>query len=176
LRLADLQHGERIGLYGFGNSAHIALQIANHWGCEVYVFTRSEEHRKLACELGATWTGRAEETPPHLIDRAIVFAPVGGLILEALRMMRKGGTVAHAGVYSSPIPQMDYQLLYHERTVRSVANSTRQDVEELLKVAAEIPVKTEIEIFPLRDANRVLQMLKQSQIRGGAVLKIGGSV
>lgn len=172
LRVSNLQHGERIGLYGFGNSAHITLQIAKHWDCEVYVFTRSEEHRKLAHELGATWTGRAEETPPHLIDRAIVFAPVGGLIPEALRVMRKGGTVAHAGVYSSPIPQMNYDLLYHERTVTSVANSTRQDAEELVQVAAEIPVKTEIEIFPLREANRVLQMLKQSQIRGGAVLEI----
>ncbi len=173
LRLSDLQRGERIGLFGFGASAHITLQIARHWGCEVYVFTRGEEHRRLARELGAAWTGGAEETPPKLIDRAIVFAPVGALVLDALRVMRKGGTVAHAGIYSTPIPQIDYNLLYHERTIRSVANSTRQDAEELLKVAAEIPVRTEVEMFPLREANRVLQMLKASQIRGAAVLDVG---
>lgn len=173
LRLSELQPGERLGLYGFGSSAHIVLQIARHWKCQVYVFTRSEEHRELARQLGAAWTGHAEEMPPHLIDRAIVFAPVGGLVLDALRVLRKGGMVAHAGIYSTPIPQMDYNLLYHERTVRSVANSTRQDVEDLLRVAAEIPVRTEVETFPLREANRVLQKLKQSQIRGSAVLEIG---
>lgn len=173
LRLSDLQRGERIGLYGFGSSAHIALQIARYWQCEVYVFTRGAEHRRLARELGAAWAGGADETPPHLIDRAIIFAPVGALVLDALRVMRKGGTVAHAGIYSTPIPQIDYNLLYHERTIRSVANSTRQDAEELLKVAAEIPVRTEVEMFPLREANRVLQMLKASQIRGAAVLDVG---
>jgi alcohol dehydrogenase, propanol-preferring len=173
LRLANLQRGERIGLYGFGSSAHIALQIARHWECEVYVFTRGEEHRRLARELGAAWTGGADEMPPQLIDRAIIFAPVGALVLDALRVMRKGGTVALAGIYSTPIPQIDYNLLYHERTIRSVANSTRQDAEELLKVAAEIQVRTEIETFPLRDANRVLQMLKASQLRGAAVLEVG---
>jgi alcohol dehydrogenase, propanol-preferring len=176
LRVCGLQPGERIGLYGFGSSAHIALQIARHWNCEVYVFTRSEEHRALARQLGAAWTGSAGDTPSHPIDRAIIFAPVGTLVLDALRVLRKGGTVAHAGVYSSPIPQLDYNLLYHERVIRSVANSTRQDAIDLLRVAAEIPVKTEIEIFPLRDANRVLQILKQNQIRGGAVLNISASV
>ncbi len=172
LRLSDLQRGERLGLYGFGSSAHIVIQIARHWDCEVYVFTRGEEHRRLARELGAAWTGGAEETPPKLIDRAIVFAPVGSLIVQALRVMRKAGTVAHAGIYSTPIPQIDYDLLYHERTIRSVANSTRQDAEELLKVAAEIPVRTEVETFPLRDANRALQLLKASEIRGSAALII----
>ena len=173
LRLSDLQHGERIGLYGFGSSAHIAIQIARHWKCEVYVFTRGERHRDLARRLGAVWAGGAEDAPPHLIDRAIIFAPVGSLVPEALRVMRKGGTVALAGIYSTPIPSIDYNLLYHERTIRSVANSTRQDAEELLKVAAEIPVHTEIETFSLSDANRVLQMLKASQIDGSAVLKVG---
>ena len=172
LRLSDLQRGERIGLFGFGASAHIALQIARHWQCEAYVFTRGEAHRRLARELGAAWTGGAEETPPQLIDRAVVFAPVGALVLDALRVMRKGGTVAHAGIYSTPIPQIDYNLLYHERTIRSVANSTRKDVEELLQVAAEIPIRTEVEVFPLRDANRVLQMMKASKIRGAAALQI----
>ena len=172
LRLSDLQRGERIGLFGFGASAHIALQIARHWQCEAYVFTRGEAHRRLARELGAAWTGGAEDAPPQLIDRAIIFAPVGALVLDALRVMRKGGTVAHAGIYSTPIPQIDYDLLYQERTIRSVANSTRQDVEELLKVAAEIPVRTQVEVFPLREANRALQLLKQSKIRGAAVLEI----
>lgn len=173
LRLSELQPGERLGLYGFGSSAHIVIQIARHWKCQVYVFTRSEEHRELARQLGAVWTGSADESPPKLLDRAIVFAPVGSLVLDALRVLRKGGMVAHAGIYSTPIPQMDYGLLYHERTVRSVANSTRQDVQDLLRVAAEIPVRIEVETFPLRDANRVLRMLKQSQIRGSAVLEIG---
>ena len=173
LRLSELQPGERLGLYGFGSSAHIVLQIARHWKCQVCVFTRSEEHRELARQLGAEWTGSADGPPPYSLDCAIVFAPVGGLVLNALSVLRKGGTVAHAGIYSTPIPQMDYNLLYHERTIRSVANSTRQDVQDLLRVAAEIPVRTEVETFPLRDANRVLQMLKQSQIRGSAVLEIG---
>ncbi|MCX7839152.1 MAG: zinc-dependent alcohol dehydrogenase family protein [Anaerolineae bacterium] len=174
LRVCGVQRGERLGLYGFGSSAHIVLQIARHWECEVYVFTRSEEHRALARQLGAVWTGRAGDTPPRLLDRAIVFAPVGDLVRDALRVLRKGGVVAHAGVYSSPIPQLDYPLLYHERVVTSVANSTRQDAEELLRIAAAIPVKTEIEIFPLREANRALQLLKASQIRGSAVLTIEG--
>ncbi|MBI5304927.1 MAG: zinc-dependent alcohol dehydrogenase family protein [Chloroflexi bacterium] len=173
LRVCGVKPGERVGLYGFGSSAHIVIQIARRWDCDVYVFTRSDEHRALARALGATWVGRAEDTPPKLLDRAIVFAPVGELIVQALRVLRKGGTVAHAGIYSSPIPQFDYDLLYHERTVRSVANSTRRDVEELLNIAAEIPVRTEIETFPLHEANRVLQMLKASQIRGAAVLEIG---
>jgi propanol-preferring alcohol dehydrogenase len=172
LRLSDLQRGERLGLFGFGSSAHIVIQIARHWGCEVYVFTRGEEHRRLARELGAVWAGGAEDRPPELIDRAIVFAPVGRLVVQALRVMRQGGTAAHAGIYSTPIPQFDYDLLYHERTVRSVANSTRQDAEELLKVAAEIPVRTEVEMFPLRDANRALQRMKASKIAGSGVLKV----
>ncbi len=172
LRLSDLKPGERLGLYGFGSSAHIAIQIARAWGCEIYVFTRSAEHRALARELGAGWTGGSEETPPQAIDRAVIFAPVGKLVLDALRVMRKGGTVATAGIYSTPIPEMDYALLYSERTVRSVANSTRQDVIDLLKVAAEIPVRTEVETFPLDQANQVLQSLKASRIHGAAVLQI----
>ncbi len=172
LRVAGVEKGERLGLYGFGSSAHIALQVARHWGCEVYVFTRGQQHRDLARKLGAVWTGGAEDDPPHPVDRAVIFAPAGRLVLDALRVTRKGGTVAMAGVYSSPIPEMDYSLLYWERAVRSVANSTRQDVIDLLRVAAEIPVHTEVESFPLRDANRVLQRLKASQIDGAAVLQI----
>ncbi|MCL4396424.1 MAG: zinc-dependent alcohol dehydrogenase family protein [Chloroflexi bacterium] len=172
LRLSDLAKGERLGLYGFGASGHVVMQVARHWGCPVYVFTRGEAHRRLARELGAVWTGGAEETPPEPIERAIIFAPVGGLVREALRVMRRGGTVAHAGIYSTPIPQIDYDLLYHERTIRSVANSTRRDVEEFLQIAAEIPIRSEVETFALDDANRALQMMKASRLRGAGVLKI----
>lgn len=172
LRLSDVKPGETLGLYGFGSSAHIALQVARHWGCEVYVFTRGEEHRALARRLGAGWTGGSGDNPPQPLDRAVIFAPVGALVLDALRVMRKGGTVATAGIYSTPIPEMDYALLYGERTVRSVANSTRQDVVDLLNVAAEIPVHTEIETFPLSQANQALQRLKASRIEGAAVLEV----
>ncbi len=172
LRVSGLQPGERLGLYGFGSSAHIAIQIARHWNCEVFVFTRSQEHRALARQLGAAWAGGSEEIPPGPVDRAIIFAPVGNLVLDALRVLRKGGTVAMAGIYSTPIPKIDYALIYWEKGIRSVANSTRQDVRDFLKVAAEIPVRTEVEAFPLRDANRVLQMLKASIIRGAAVVQI----
>lgn len=172
LRLSDLKEGERLGIYGFGASGHIVMQIARHWNAKVYVFTRGVEHQKVARKLGAVWTGRAEETPPKPIDRAIIFAPIGALVPEALRVMSKGGTVAHAGIYSTPIPQMDYALLYHERTVRSVANSTRKDVVEFLQLASEIPVRTEFEVFPLREANRALLMMKESKLKASAVLEI----
>lgn len=172
LVLAGVQNGDRVGLYGFGNSAHIVLQFLRHWDCSAYVFTRSAEHRALAQELGATWVGRADDAPPALLDRAIIFAPAGELASAALRVLRKGGTVALAGIYSTPIPQLDYALLYHERALRSVANSTRQDASEMLLVAAEIPVQTQVTTFPLREANRALQMLKRSEIRGAGVLII----
>lgn len=172
LRLSTIQRGQRIGLYGFGASAHIAIQIVRHWGCEVYVFTRGKHHRKLAEELGAAWTGLAEETPPHLIDCAVIFAPAGQLVPAALKVLKKGGTVALAGIHMSPIPEMEYRLLYDERTVRSVANSTRNDVVELLEIAADIPIRTEVEVFPLADANMALQKLKRSEIGGSGVLRI----
>lgn len=172
LRLSNIKHGQRIGLYGFGASAHIAIQIVRHWQCEVYVFTRSKHHRELAEELGAAWTGSANETPPHPIDGAVIFAPAGQLVPEALRVLKRGGTVALAGIHMSPIPQMEYKRLYEERTLRSVANSTRQDVTELLDVAPDIPIKTEVDVVPLEDANRALQSLKRSEIRGSGVLRI----
>ena len=174
LRLCNIKPGERLGLFGFGASAHIAVQIANYWKCEVYAFSRSEAHRKLAEKLGATWTGTANEIPPKPIDRAISFAPAGDLVPKALGMLRKGGTLALAGIYMSPIPSLEYSLLYHERTVRSVANSTRQDAVEFLKIADQIPVKTEVEVFTLQDANRALQLLKEGKIQGAGVLKIAG--
>jgi propanol-preferring alcohol dehydrogenase len=170
LRLSEIQPGGRLGLYGFGASAHIVIQIARHRGCEVDVFTRSAEHRELARRLGAAWTGRAEETPGAPLDAAIIFAPAGQLVPEALRVLRKGGVVALAGITMSPIPQLDYARLYHERTLRSVANSTRRDVTELLELAAAIPLRTEVETFRLEQANEALVALKESRIRGAGVL------
>ena len=173
LKLSQVRPGERLGLYGFGSSAHMVIQIARHWGCEVYVFTRSEEHRRHALELGAAWVGGAKDTPPHKLDSSIIFAPAGWIVPEALRVLRKGGTLALAGIHMTPIPEMDYDtLLYHERTVRSVANSTRQDVVELLRLAEAMRIRTDVQVFPLEEANHVLQLLKRAQIRGTAVLEI----
>ena len=171
-RLSGIQPGQRLGLYGFGASAHLVLQLARFHGCEVYVFTRGKEHRKLAEELGAAWTGSAEDSPPQLLDASIIFAPAGSLVPPALRVLRKAGTLALAGITMSQIPALDYELLYHERVVRSVANSTRDDCREFLKQAAEIPVQTRIQIYPLADANRALQDLKHSRLEAAGVLQV----
>jgi len=173
LRQSEVKPGQRLGLYGFGASAHVAIQVAVHWGCEVYVFSRSEEHRELARELGAAWTGTSKDEPPKKMDSSVIFAPAGELVLDALKVLDKGSTVALAGIYMSPIPEMDYvKYLYHERTLRSVANATRKDGEKLLKIAAEIPIRTTTQLFPLEEANRTLQLLKAGKINGAAVLKI----
>lgn len=173
LRLAEVERGGRLGLFGFGAAAHIAIQVAVHWGCQVFVFSRSEEHRDLARKLGAVWTGRAEEDAPHKLDSAIIFAPAGKLVLDGLRVLRRGGTLALAGIYMTPIPQMDYARdLYYERTVRSVANNTRQDGEDFLRLAAEIPIHTEVQTFALEEANHALRLLKEGKIQGGGVLAI----
>ena len=171
-RLSGVRAGERLGLYGFGASAHLVLQLARHQGCEVYVFTRAQPHRDLAVKLGAAWVGAAEDTAPHQVDAAIIFAPAGALVPRALRALRKGGTLALAGITMSAIPQMDYSLLYQERVIRSVANSTRKDCRELLELAAEVPLRTEIEVFSLGQANEALQALKRSEIKGAGVLRI----
>ncbi len=172
LRMSELEKGQSLGLYGFGASAHVVIQIAVHWGCQVYVFSRSEEHRALAKKLGASWTGTAKDEPPSKVNSSIIFAPAGELVLEALKVLEKGGTLALAGIYMTPIPEMEYKYIYYERTLRSVANATRKDGEELLRIAAEIPIKTTTQIFPLEEANKVLQLLKQSKIDGAGVLKI----
>jgi propanol-preferring alcohol dehydrogenase len=172
LRLSGIEPGQRLGLYGFGASAHIAIQVARHWGCDVYVFTRSEEHRRHAAELGATWAGEAEETPPQPIDGSIIFAPAGRLVPEALRVLRPGGTLALAGITMSELPAMPYERLYRERTVRSVANATRRDAEELLALAAEIPIHTDVEHMPLTQANEALRRVKHSEVKGAIVLVI----
>jgi len=172
LRLSEIRPGENLGLYGFGASAHIALQVARHWGCAVYVFTRGEHHRRLAAELGAVWTGSAQNAPPVAMDASVTFAPVGSLIPLALRHLRPGGTLAINAIYMTPLPEMPYTTIYQERTLRSVTNFTSQDAVEFLKIAADVPVRTEVELFPLSDANRVLQKLKRSEIRGAAALKM----
>jgi propanol-preferring alcohol dehydrogenase len=172
LRLAGAKDVQKLGMYGFGASAHISLQIARYWGVQVCVFTRGAEHRKLARELGAVWAGSSEDDPGQLMDASIIFAPAGGLVPVALKGLRKGGTLVLAGIHMSPIPQFDYSLLWGERVVRSAANATREDAEEMLRLAAEVPVRTEVETFPLAQANDVLAKLKRSEISGAAVLKI----
>lgn len=171
-RIAGVRPGENLGLYGFGASAHLVTQLARHRKCNVFVFTRSEAHRAHARELGAVWTGRAEDTPPELLHAAIIFAPAGSLVREALRVLRKAGTLALAGITMSQVPALDYSLLYHEKMVRSVANNTRQDAREFLELAADVPLKAEIQIFDLAQANLALKALKRSEIRGAGVLRI----
>jgi alcohol dehydrogenase, propanol-preferring len=172
LRLCEIKPGQRLGLYGFGNSAHVVIQIGVHLGCAVHVFTRSRNHQELARQLGAVWVGTAEESPPEPMDGSIIFAPAGTLVPLSLRHLSKGGTLALAGITMTPIPEMDYSLIYGERTVRTVANTTRKDAEELLKIAANVPVRTVVETFPLHDANAVLRMMKHSALKGGAALLV----
>jgi len=172
LRLSNIPRGGRLGLYGFGAAAHVAIQVARHWGVEVFACTRDERHRKLALELGAVWAGGTVDHPPAKLDSAIVFAPAGEIVPAALKALKKGGTLALGGIHMSAIPSLDYDLLYQERVVRSVANNTRQDGHDFLRLAADIPIHMQIEVFPLSEANRALNALKNDAIRGAAVLKI----
>jgi propanol-preferring alcohol dehydrogenase len=172
LHKADVKPGERLGLIGFGASAHLAIQVARHWDCEVYVFTRSTGHRELARELGAGWVGGIEDDAPCALDRAITFAPAGSLIPPILEKLRPGGTLAINAIHMSPIPEIPYDLIYGERTLRSVANATFRDGIEFLKLAAEIPIKATTQIYPLEEVNRALIDLKESRIDGAGVLKL----
>jgi propanol-preferring alcohol dehydrogenase len=171
LRLSGIQPGGRLGLYGFGAAAHVAIQVARHWNVEVYAATRDARHQRLALELGAAWAGGTVDAPPALLDAAIIFAPAGEIVPAALKALRKGGTLALGGIHMSAIPQLDYDLLYQERVVRSVANNTREDGREFLRIAAEIPIRTRTRVFPLREANGALRALKNDAIPGAAVLK-----
>ncbi|MBN1264592.1 MAG: zinc-dependent alcohol dehydrogenase family protein [Anaerolineales bacterium] len=170
LKLSDLQPGERLGLVGFGASAHLVIQIALSWNCEVYVFTRSEGHRKMAQDLGASWVGGLEETPPGMVDRAILFAPAGSMVGPVLEKIRPASTLAINAVYMSPIPELDYALLYGERTIRSVSHAVYQDGVDLLEIACRIGLKPYTNVYPLEDANQALQDLKLSRINGAGVL------
>jgi propanol-preferring alcohol dehydrogenase len=169
---AELKPGERLGLAGFGASAHLSLQVARYWGCSVYVFTRSAEHRRHALELGAEWVGSLDQSPPHLLDRAVLFAPNGGLVPTLLERLRPGGTLAINAIHTSPIPEIPYPLIYGERTLRSVANATRQDGVEFLSLAAKIPIHATTRLYSLNQANQALADLKFSLLNGEAVLKV----
>jgi alcohol dehydrogenase, propanol-preferring len=173
LRLSGVAHGGRLGLYGFGAAGHVAIQVARHWGMSVYVCTRDARHQSLAADLGATWVGSAAAEPPVKLDGAIIFAPAGELVPHALRALDKGATLVLGGIHMSDLPAMPYELIYHERVIRSVANNTRHDGEDFLQLAAKIPIRTSVEVYPLADANRALQSLKNDVIRGAAVLAIG---
>jgi len=170
LRLSGIKPGGRLAFYGFGAAAHVAIQVARHWGVEVYACTRGAKHQQLARDLGAVWAGEAAAEPPEKLDAAIIFAPAGELVPPALRSLKKGGVLVLGGIHMSPIPSFDYNLVYQERVIRSVANNTRQDGENFLRVAAEIPVRTQVTLFPLREANRALNELKSDRINGAAVL------
>jgi len=176
LHKADVAPGERVGLFGFGASAHLAIQVARHWGCEVYVFTRSPAHRQHARNLGAAWVGGAQDAAPHPLDRAVIFAPAGSLIPLALAKLRPGGTLAINAIHMSPIPEMPYRLVYGERTLRSVANATYRDGVEFLALAAEIPVRATVQMYPFAQAPQALQDLKHSRINGEAVLQVPGEM
>lgn len=170
LHKADLQPGECLGLVGFGASAHLVIQVAVHWGHEVFVFTRSKNHRELAIQLGAKWAGDAEDESPKLLDRAIIFAPAGSLVPIMLSKLRPGGTLALNAIHMTPIPEFSYKLIWEERTLRSVANATYQDGVDFLALAAEIPIQAQIKRYALERANDALKDMKDSKIDGAGVL------
>jgi propanol-preferring alcohol dehydrogenase len=171
LRVSGIAPGGRLGLFGFGASATIAIQVARHWGCRVFVCTRSAEEHRRARALGAEWAGGYDESPPERLDAAITFAPAGSVVAAALRTLERGAAVAINAIHLDRVPEMPYADLWWERSLRSVANFTRQDARELLALAATIPVKTEIEVHPLRDANLALERLSRGEVRGAAVLQ-----
>ena len=172
LLLSGIRPGGRLGLFGFGASAHLAIQVALHWKCEVFAFTREEHHRRLALEMGARWAGEAFDDPGVALDAAVTFAPAGELVPMALARLARGATVAVNAIHMSPIPSFDYERLYGERVVRSVMNFTRRDAEEFLALSAAIPVRARTETFPLAEANAALARVKEGGIDGAAVLAI----
>jgi len=171
LRVAGVQPGERVGLFGFGSSAGLAITILQSWKCEVYVVTRGESHRKLAASLGATWVGDEDAKPPISLDRAITFAPSGKVVVSALASLRKGGVVAINAIHLDQMPAFDYdKLLWGERQIRSVANMTRQDARDFLKIAGELRIHPRVNIFSLDDANQAIQAVKHETEDGSAVI------
>jgi propanol-preferring alcohol dehydrogenase len=165
---------ERLGIYGFGAAAHIIAQVAVHRGKKVFAFTKAGDipAQEFARRLGAVWAGGSDELPPEELDAALIFAPVGPLMVSALKATAKGGVVVSGGIHMSDIPSFPYHLLWEERVMRSVANLTRQDGEEFLAIAPQVPVRTEVQTFPLEQANEALERLRKGQIQGAAVLTI----
>jgi len=172
LRIAAVKAGANLGIYGFGAAGHVCIQVARYWNTRVFVCTREEKHQRLAVELGAVWAGAAMDEPPEKLDASIIFAPAGELVPPALQTLKKGGTLVLGGIHMSDIPSLTYPLIYHERSIRSVANNTREDGREFMKVAAEIPIRTEVQVFSLERANQALNALKHDGIRGAGVLKM----
>ena len=171
LRVAGVEHGDRVGLFGFGSSAHLAIEVLKAWNCEVYVATRGESHRQMARELGATWVGDALDRPPALLDCAVTFAPAGDVVVAALASLRKGGVVAINAIHLDRMPQFDYDsLLWGERQLRSVANMTREDARDFLKVAQEIGIRPKTTLFPLEEVNAALNAVYKETIDGAAVV------
>ena len=173
LLVSGIRPGGRLGLYGFGASALLAIQVARHWGCEVFVATRAPGERARALGLGAAWAGGYDDPPPVPLDAAVTFAPAGSVVVAALRAVDRGGTVAINAIHLDRVPEFAYEHLWWERSLRSVANYTRDDARAFLALAAEIPVRTEIEVHPLEDGNRALARLAAGQIAGAAVLVPG---
>ena len=171
LRVAEIKHGERVGLFGFGASAHLAIAVLRAWNCDVYVSTRGASHRQLAESLGATWVGTEAEKPPVKLDRAVTFAPSGDVVIAALSSLRKGGVVAINAIHLDCIPEFDYDsLLWGERQIRSVTNMTRSDARDFLKIAAEINLRPKTTVFSLDQVNDALAAIKNDSIDGAAVI------
>jgi alcohol dehydrogenase, propanol-preferring len=173
IKRAEITPGATVGLYGFGGSAHLVIQVLQHWKCRVFVMSRGGGHQELAKEMGAEWIGSAEERPPAPLDAAILFAPAGNLVPPALEALDRGGILAVAGIYLTPVPTLEYERhLFYEKELRSVTANTRADGEEFLRLAGEIPIRTKTISMPLEEANRALQMLKHDELKGAAVLRI----
>ena len=171
LRVAGVEHGERVGLFGFGSSASLAISILQSWKCEVYVVTRGESHRNMAASLGATWVGKEDDKPPVTLDRAITFAPSGKVVVSALASLRKGGVVAINAIHLDQMPAFDYdKLLWGERQIRSVANMTRQDARDFLAIAHTLQIRPRVVVYPLEDANQALLAVKEETEHGSAVI------
>lgn len=172
LRLSGIEPGGRLGLYGFGASALLCFQVARHWGCEVFVATRSRSEQQRALDMGAAWAGSYHDQPPIELDAAITFAPVGYVVVEALKAVVPGATVAINAIHLDTVPEFPYDLLWKERSIRSVANFTRRDAEEFLTLAAEIPIKTVVDPYPLSDVNIALAQVQRGEVDGAAVLTV----
>lgn len=173
LRVSGIEPGGRLGLFGFGASASLAIQVANHWGCDVFVATRSRSEQQRALRLGAAWAGGYDDPIPELLNAAVTFAPAGDVVISALASLERGGVVAINAIHLDRVPEFDYDLLWGERQLRSIANYTREDAREFLQLAAEIPISTQVDEYPLAEANEALSGLKRGTTKGTAVITTG---